>query len=106
MKALEAGRVPGVVMVSGLPVLTAVVQAEFEYTSYVTVPVAVAAFVPERVAVSVTAVLGATAMFRPVWPPPEREVESVDEVSATSVSDPHGLTDGALRESPEYDACQ
>jgi hypothetical protein len=31
--ALDGGRVPGVVMVSGLPVLTASVQAESEYTS-------------------------------------------------------------------------
>jgi hypothetical protein len=47
----------------------------------VTVPIAVAAFVPERVAVSVTAVLGGTEMLAPVSLPPDREVESVVGVS-------------------------
>jgi hypothetical protein len=47
----------------------------------VTVPVAVAAFVPESVALSVTAVLGGTEMLGPVWLPPDREVATVVGVS-------------------------
>jgi len=72
--ALDAGSLPGVVIVSAVPVLTAVEQLESEYTLYVTVPVAVAALVPDRVAESVTAVFVGTEMVVPDWPPPDREV--------------------------------
>ena len=65
MTALEAGSVPGVVMLCAAPVLTTVVQPESEYTLYVTVPVAVEVFVPVKVAVSLTAVLSGTEILAP-----------------------------------------
>lgn len=42
-----------------------------------TVPVAVDAFVPDSVAVSLTAVLSGTEMLAPDWPPPDRLLEVV-----------------------------
>jgi len=109
--ALDAGSLPGVVIVSAVPVLTAVEQLESEYTLYVTVPVAVAALVPDRVAESVTAVFVGTEMVVPDWPPPESEVETVVGSGRTvcvtvSTSEPHGLVEPPLLVSPEYDACQ
>ena len=72
----EAGNVPGVVIGSGVPVLTAVVQAGFEYTVQVTVPVATSKFGPNNVAVSVTAVPAGTLIAVPTWPPPDNLVLS------------------------------
>ena len=71
-----------------------------------TVPPALAALVPLKAAVSLTAVPAGTLTVVPDWPPPEREVlRLVDAATAVTVSTslPQVLTEGALFEfvSPE-----
>ena len=69
-----------------------------------TVPVAVEALAPLRLAVSVTAVPVGTLMEMPDWPPPERDVVTlVGWVVTVSTSPllPQVLADPAFAESPE-----
>ena len=99
----EAGTTPSVT-VTVPPLPAEVVQVSLEYTVYVTVPEALAAVVPDRVAVSVTPVLVGTEIESPVRPPPASEVatvtEAVSEVTV-STSAPQVLVEAALVESPE-----
>ena len=81
----------------------------FEYTVYVTLPPANAAFAPDKVAKSDTAVPCGTEIDAPECEPPDNDVDNdVDFATGVTVSTsaPQVLFDGLFSESPPYDACQ